>query len=124
MIKEAIQISRLPLSFLSYSNQFLWSEMPSVLDPNYQPQSLAPSRPLITPMTVPSALPQTSFQSWLPASAFGPRCSQLLSHHSNQFFLSPTECGPSYTVSSHPFPILSSAMTDAQTTIHNFQFIA
>lgn len=26
MIKEVIQISRLPLSFLSYSNQFLWSE--------------------------------------------------------------------------------------------------
>ena len=102
MIQEVIQISCLPLGFLSYSNQFLWSEMPSVPDPNCQSQSLAPSWPLITHMTVPSTLPQISFQSWLPASAFGPRCSQLLSHHSNQFFLSPTECILSYIVSSHP----------------------
>lgn len=39
--KSGHQICYLPISFLSYSNQFLWSEMPSVLDSNCWSPSLA-----------------------------------------------------------------------------------
>lgn len=39
--KSGHQICYLPISFLSYSNQFLWSEMPSVRDPNCPSPSLA-----------------------------------------------------------------------------------
>ena len=41
--KSGLRMCHLPISFLSYSTQFLWPKMPSVLDPNCQPPSLSAS---------------------------------------------------------------------------------
>ena len=75
--------------------------MPSALDPNCQPQSLTPFWPLKAHRMAPSTLLRISFQSWLPASAFGPSCSQLLAHHSS-LSLSPTESTQLHGMPSHP----------------------
>lgn len=73
----------------------------------------------------PSLQPCISFQSRLPASAFGPWYSHLLTLFQTGWVLfacsSPTEYIPNYIVSL--FPVMSPALTDAQISIISHLFL-